>query len=232
MECIVLAGGLGTRLQTVVQDVPKCMAPVDGLPFLHYIFDYLEQQGCDRVILSLGYKHEHILQWLETQRRNFAVGYAIEHEPMGTGGGIQLAMQKANEQHVFVLNGDTMFKLALNDMMQFHLQKNAATTIALKPMKDFDRYGVVILDGQNRIIRFEEKKYQPEGFINGGVYILDRRALAEKHLPAKYSFEKDYFETYVQEGNMFGFVSDTYFIDIGIPSDYEQAQKDLGTLEK
>lgn len=227
MECIILAGGLGTRLQSVVQDVPKCMAPVNGQPFLHYLFNYAEQQGCTRVILSLGYKHQVVTEWLATQQRSFTIDYVIEAEPLGTGGGIQLAMQKATEQHVAVLNGDTMFRMPLKAMMQFHLDKGATTTVALKPMMNFDRYGLVNTDTDNRIVQFEEKKYRAEGLINGGIYIINKNALAAKKLPEKFSFEKDYFEAFVHEGNMYGFVSDGYFIDIGIPSDYERAQKDL-----
>lgn len=227
MECIVLAGGLGTRLQSVVQDVPKCMAPVNGKPFLHFLFDYAEQQGCTKVILSLGYKYEYVTEWLKTQQRSFTVDYVIEEVPLGTGGGIQLALQKATEQHIAVLNGDTMFRVPLQEMMEFHMQVQAATTVALKPMQDFDRYGVVKTDNTARITAFEEKKPQAEGLINGGVYIIDKDELAAKNLPEKFSFEKDYFEAFVQEGNMFGFVSTEYFIDIGIPSDYEQAQKDF-----
>lgn len=227
MECIVLAGGLGTRLQSVVQDVPKCMAPVNGKPFLHFLFDYAEQQGCTKVILSLGYKYEYVTEWLKTQQRSFTVDYVIEEVPLGTGGGIQLALQKATEQHIAVLNGDTMFRVPLQEMMEFHMQVQAATTVALKPMQDFDRYGVVKTDNTARITAFEEKKPQAEGLINGGVYIIDKDELAAKNLPEKFSFEKDYFEAFVQEGNMYGFVSTEYFIDIGIPSDYEQAQKDF-----
>jgi D-glycero-alpha-D-manno-heptose 1-phosphate guanylyltransferase len=227
MECIVLAGGLGTRLQSVVQDVPKCMAPVNGKPFLHFLFDYAEQQGCTKVILSLGYKHEYVTEWLKTQQRSFTVDYVIEEVPLGTGGGIQLALQKATEQHIAVLNGDTMFRVPLQEMMEFHMQGQAATTVALKPMQDFDRYGVVKTDNTARITAFEEKKPQAEGLINGGVYIIDKDALSAKNLPQKFSFEKDYFEAFVQEGNMYGFVSTEYFIDIGIPSDYEQVQKDF-----
>lgn len=230
MECIVLAGGLGTRLQSAVADVPKCMAPVNGLPFLHYVFDYLEKQGCTHVILSLGYKHEYVLQWLETQQHSFAVDCVIEHEPMGTGGGIQLALSKATSHDVAVLNGDTMFRADINAMFHFHKNRNAETTVALKLMKDFDRYGVVSMNNGQQITAFEEKKHYAEGHINGGIYIVNRTVLAEKKLPAKHSFEKDYFEAYVREGKMYGFVSDGYFIDIGIPSDYEQAQQDFKTL--
>jgi len=227
MECIILAGGLGTRLQSVVQDVPKCMAPVNGKPFLHFLFDYAEQQGCTRIILSLGYKYKQVTDLLKTQQRPFTIDYVIEAEPLGTGGGIQLALQKATEQHIVVLNGDTMFRAPLQQMMQFHLQHHADTTVALKPMQNFDRYGVVKTDNTGRITAFEEKKPQAEGLINGGIYIIDKDELAAKKLPEKFSFEKDYFEAFVQEGKMFGYLSDGYFIDIGIPSDYEQVQKDF-----
>lgn len=230
MECIVLAGGLGTRLQSVIGLYPKCMAPVNGKPFLHYIFDYLEKQQCTNVILSLGFKHEVIIEWLQTQKRNFTVDYVIEETPLGTGGGISLALTKATEDNVAVLNGDTMFRTEIHTMLAFHIAKQAATTLALKPMQQFERYGVVKMDENNCITAFEEKKYYDEGLINGGVYIINKAALAAKGLPEKYSFEKDYFEAFVHEGNMYGFVSDAYFIDIGIPTDYEKAQVDFKTV--
>lgn len=230
MECIVLAGGLGTRLQSVVADVPKCMAPVNGMPFLHYIFSYLQEQGCTRLILSLGYKHEVVLNWLATQSPSFEVDYVIEEEPLGTGGGIQLALSKAQTNNVAILNGDTMFRVDLQNMMQFHNEKNAATTLALKPMQQFDRYGVVGINEHQCITAFKEKQHYKEGLINGGVYIINKAALASKELPRKHSFEKDYFERYVAEANMYGFVSNEYFIDIGIPSDFEKAQQDFKTL--
>lgn len=230
MECIVLAGGLGTRLQSVVADVPKCMAPVNGQPFLHYIFNYLEQQGCTRVILSLGYKHEVVLEWLKTQKRSFSVSYVIENEPLGTGGGIQLALQETNEPDVFVLNGDTMFRADLNALNTYHQQKKSDATLALKEMRDFERYGTVHIDDDMRINTFAEKKYCKEGLINGGIYLLKKEAILSKNLAQKFSMEKDYFEAFVQQDKMYGFVSEAYFIDIGIPDDYAQAQEDFKTF--
>lgn len=231
MECIILAGGMGTRLQSVVADLPKCMAPVNGLPFLHYMFNYLEQQSCTRVILSLGYKHEDVINWLATQNRTFSIDYVIEQEPLGTGGGILLAMQKAVAKHVIVLNGDTMFRVDLPAMREFHTAKAAVATLALKPMTNFERYGVVRVNENSTIIAFEEKKQYAEGMINGGVYILNKKAIIDKSLPERFSLEQDYFEATVTDGNMYGFVSNEYFIDIGIPSDYEKAQLDFKTLQ-
>lgn len=227
MECIVLAGGFGTRLQSVVADVPKCMAPVNERPFLHYLFNYLEEYNCTKVILSLGYKHEVVLEWLKSQERPFEVDYVIEDEPLGTGGAVQLAMQKATDEDVVILNGDTMFRVDLEQLFQFHQSRKAEVSIALKQLEKFDRYGSVDVGDDMHIASFEEKKYKEIGLINGGIYVINKQALSQKRLPQKFSLEKDYFEAFVGERNMFGLVSDTYFIDIGIPVDYQQAQKDF-----
>jgi D-glycero-alpha-D-manno-heptose 1-phosphate guanylyltransferase len=230
MECIVLAGGLGTRLQGVIGNYPKCMAEIDGRPFLHYIFEYLEEQSCNRVILSLGFQHEVIIEWLKTQSRSFPIDYVIEDVPLGTGGGVSLALKKANEAHVFVLNGDTMFQVDLSDMLACHKNIGAEITIALKRMKNFDRYGVVKTDEKNYICQFEEKKYMADGWINGGIYCINRKKFSVKAFPEKYSFEKDYLEKFISEQMFFGYRSEAYFIDIGIPEDYARAQEDFKQL--
>lgn len=230
MECIILAGGMGTRLQSVVADVPKCMAPVNDQPFLHYIFNYLEQQECSNIILSLGYKHEYVTQWLKTQRRSFKIKFVVEREPLGTGGGIKLAIAESQSNNVFVLNGDTMFRADLQSMFKFHNEKNAAATLALKPMQQFERYGAVEANNDQRITNFHEKKYREQGLINGGIYLLNKRSFLEKPFPQKFSMEQDYFEANVADQKMYGFVSNGYFIDIGIPAHYKQAQQDFKTF--
>jgi D-glycero-alpha-D-manno-heptose 1-phosphate guanylyltransferase len=227
MEVIVLAGGLGTRLQGVIGAQPKCMAPVNGRPFLAYVFEYLARQECRRVILSLGYKHEVVEEWVAAQELPFVVDTVVEHEPMGTGGGILLAVKQTVADNVAILNGDTMFLTDLKAQMAFHLLRHANLTIGLKTMKEFDRYGVVNTDKENVIMSFEEKKYRDEGTINGGVYILNTKAFLMKHLPAKCSFEKDYMEKYAHEHKFYGFESGGYFIDIGVPEDYALAQEAL-----
>lgn len=232
MECIVLAGGLGTRLQGVIGSYPKCMAEVNGKPFLHYLFDYLGGQGCNRVILSLGFKHEVITDWLQTQQRPFEIDHVIETEPLGTGGGISLAIGKAREENVLVLNGDTMFVVELDRLLKFHKNYYAAATLALKHMHNFNRYGTVQVDDENHITRFEEKKACKEGLINGGVYVINKAALESKNLPQKYSFEKDFLEAFVSEHSFYGYKAEGYFIDIGIPEDYAQSQTDFKGLFK
>ncbi len=231
MECIVLAGGLGTRLRGAIgENTPKCMAPVNGHPFLHYIFEYLTAQQCTRVILSLGHKHEVILDWLKTEQRPFEADYVLEQEPLGTGGGIQLALLQAKSEHVAVLNGDTMFRVSLKEQLDLHVAKDAETTLALKQMHNFDRYGVVNVDVNNCITSFEEKQQRETGLINGGIYVINRNAFLTRELPEKHSFEKDYLEAFVAERKFYAYASDSYFIDIGIPQDYQQAQQDFKTI--
>ena len=230
MEAIILAGGLGTRLQGVIGAQPKCMAPVNGKPFLAYIFEYLEQQKCTRAILSLGYKHWVVEKWLEEQYTQFEIDYVVESEPLGTGGGILAAMEEAATDDVVVLNGDTMFMVDIKEQMKFHRDNKAATTLALKPMQNFDRYGIVHTNDTGVINSFEEKKHQEHGLINGGIYIINREAFLAKSLPEKFSFEKEYLERFTAEKKFYGFRSDSYFIDIGIPEDYERAQADLKTI--
>ncbi len=230
MECIVLAGGLGTRLQGVIGQQPKCMAPVNDLPFLSYLFRFIDRTPITRVVLSLGFQSHIVTRWLEDQFLKFELDYVVENEPLGTGGGILAAIEECETDNVVVLNGDTMFMPDLRKMMKFHVDNKSATTLALKEMHQFDRYGVVNINAENKITSFEEKKFQETGNINGGVYIINRDEFMKKPLRQKFSFEKDYLEAFVGEGNFYGFASDAYFIDIGIPQDYEKAQTDFKTL--
>jgi len=226
-EAIVLAGGLGTRLRPAVPDLPKCMAPVNGRPFLSYIIDYYTSQGIEKFIFALGYKHEVIVGWIKQQYPALNVEYAIEKEPLGTGGAIQLAVEKAREKDLLILNGDTIFKIDLPMLTSFHEDNASACTLALKPMKDFERYGVVEINEEGLITRFKEKKHYQEGLINGGAYLLNVGRFRQQKRPSVFSFEKDYLERCYTFMPMYGCVQEGYFIDIGIPEDFEKAQTDL-----
>lgn len=226
MECIILAGGLGTRLRSEVNDLPKCMAPVNGKPFLEYLFNYLEQQFVDTVILSLGYRHEVVTDWLNGKAFTFKIHRTIEQEPLGTGGGIRQALRKAREAQAFILNGDTLFNVDLHAMKQ-QLKPTDKALVALKSMQHFDRYGTVKMDNQQHILEFKEKQFCEDGLINGGVYLLNT-ALENLHqFPEKFSFEKDFLEQEAGKNTLSGFLSEGYFIDIGIPEDYHRAQEEL-----
>jgi D-glycero-alpha-D-manno-heptose 1-phosphate guanylyltransferase len=227
---IILAGGLGTRLKSVVPDLPKCMAPVNGKPFLSYVINYFHQQGITNFIFSLGYKHEVIVEYLSKFRISnspLMFQYSIEDEPLGTGGAIKKACSLINDRTVFITNGDTLFKADILLFKNFHYIKNADCTLALKPMKNFNRYGVIELNKDESIKSFSEKKYYESGLINGGLYMLNTDKFLNECLPERFSFETDYLEKLYDKQNMFGLIQDEYFIDIGIPEDYERAQREL-----
>lgn len=226
-EAIILAGGLGTRLRSVVPELPKCMAPVNGKPFIAYAIEHLKNEGIEKFIFSLGYKHEYFTDFLAEQFSTLTYQLSIEEEPLGTGGAIQFACNKVTEKNIIVTNGDTLFKANIDQLSSFHHQHNADCSLSLKPMNNFERYGVVELNESNAVSSFQEKKFYEKGLINGGVYALNVEQFLNKNLPEKFSFEKDYLEKYYTEEKMFGLIQDEYFIDIGIPADYEKAQREL-----
>lgn len=231
---IVLAGGFGTRLQSVVQDIPKPMADINGKPFLYYVLQYLKKYGIKNVILCVGYKHEVIEEYFHDEFDEIKIFYSVEDEPLGTGGAIKKAV--INFQNIstsleyLVLNGDTFFDVNLTNLYSFHTDTKSQLTIALKEMHDFDRFGTVSLD-ENRIIGFEEKKFHESGFINGGVYLINKFIFDALKFPNKFSLEKDFLEPLHTELPFYGFKSDGYFIDIGIPEEYFRAQDDLKTFK-
>ncbi len=224
---IILAGGLGTRLRSVVADLPKCMAPVNGKPFLSYVIGYFQQQGITNFIFSVGYKHEVIEEFLNTQYSTLNKQYSIENEPLGTGGAIKKACLSASGKNVFVTNGDTLFKASISSLQNLHEYKNADCTLTLKPMNNFNRYGVIELNGDDSIKSFKEKKYYEAGLINGGLYMLNIQSFLNESFPEKFSFETAYLERFYYQHKMYGLVQDEYFIDIGIPEDYEKVQREL-----
>lgn len=226
-EAIVLAGGLGTRLKEAVPNLPKSMAPVHGKPFLSYLIDHLIDQNVESFIFALGYRHEPITDFLDEQYPKLKKTYSIENEALGTGGAIRLACDKTTQSNVLALNGDTMFRVEVKSMFDFHQKYNAECTLALKPMKNFNRYGVVRTDSSGRIQSFMEKKLYTEGNINGGVYVLNVDQFKKHDFSKKFSFERDYLEKHHNDSQMFGMIQDEYFMDIGIPSDYAQFQKDV-----
>ena len=225
MEAIILAGGLGTRLRSVTGEIPKCLAPVDGKPFLQYLLEWLSRYEMTHVVLSVGYLKEQVFRFIESREWPFEITYAIENEPLGTGGGIRLALRHCRGKQVYVFNGDTFFNVDLNT-----LPFTAPVTLALKPMHDFDRYGAVDWDG-DLVTAFHEKTPCAEGLINGGVYALDRSQMDLTLYPRKFSFEKDFLEPMADLHQVAGQVQDGWFIDIGVPEDYARTQRELPEMQ-
>jgi D-glycero-alpha-D-manno-heptose 1-phosphate guanylyltransferase len=261
-EAIILAGGLGTRLRDAVPELPKCMAPVGGRPFIRYVTDYFRGAGIEHFIFALGYKSDYFDQFFAAAFPHGEAGggagsgggassgvvggngggagsssagssgasysVSLEQEPLGTGGAIRQACTLAKTETVLILNGDTFFRIDLAALSAFHGEKDADCSLCLKPMKDFDRFGVVELDERQRVVDFREKQHYASGLINGGVYALNTRRFLDEGLPEKFSFEKDYLEKGAR--SLYGIVQDNYFIDIGIPEDYLRVQKEINQL--
>jgi len=227
---IILAGGFGTRLQPVVKDLPKPMADIAGKPFLQYLLNEISRQEISKVILSVGYKWEVIKKYFGDSYAGMQLHYSVEEEPLGTGGAILKAVESSDKKEFCIFNGDTFFKIDLAKFYSLHQHSASLLSIALKSIKNFDRYGVVHIDASNRIRSFEEKKFYPEGNINAGIYLLKRNLFDKLSFPEKFSFEKDLMEKYCSEIKFSGFPFDDYFIDIGIPEDYSRAQIELPAL--
>lgn len=227
MECIILAGGAGTRLASVVADKPKYLANINGKPFLQILIENLEQQGFQHVILALGYMHEQVIDWLKGKAFLCKVTWVIERNPLGTGGAIKLALNKAKDPLVCIIHGDTLYKVDYRALFSNPIIHAHKVTMALKPMEHFDRYGAVSLHADHTVRAFKEKQPTSKGLINGGVYILNRILENLQTYPDAFSFEKDFLETEVVNGSIAGLIQDAYFMDIGILEDYEQIQKDL-----
>ena len=233
MEAIILAGGLGTRLRSVVNAVPKCMAPVCGKPFLYFLLNYLSRfREINKVVLSVGHLREIVVDWIGENGDEFPFefDFAAEDVPLGTGGAIRLSLRKTVGNAVLVLNGDTFFDVNIREFHEFHLSVPAAVSLALKPMSEFERYGTVSVDDNRTIQSFNEKQYRKAGLINGGVYFIDKSLCALDGLPEKFSFETDFLQQRAGCGNLYGFVEDKYFIDIGVPEDYARANDEFKHL--
>ena len=228
-EAIILAGGFGTRLKTLVDETPKAMALIKERPFLIYVLEHLLKSGVEKAVIAAGYKHEYISDYFGNSYKDISLEYSIENKPLGTGGAIFKAIKLISLNYCYVLNGDTFFDFDLSLFEESFSKYPSVLSVALKPMASFDRYGSVTVE-RGRIISFNEKKFCGKGLINGGVYILDKMWI-KSHAPGKiFSFEKDILEKHVSKDFFSYFLSDTYFIDIGVPEDYLKAVREMPEL--
>ena len=223
-EAIVLVGGKGTRLQSVIQDIPKPMAPVAGKPFLCHILNKLQKCGITKVVLATGYLHDVIYQYFGKNYANLTIKYSRENEPLLTGGAILQASQYIEGKNFFVLNGDTFFNADLNKFSAFHQTHALPLSILLRQVDNVERYGKVEVEGEVVIAFLEKGQNAGPGLINGGIYAINKAWLKDLNLPRKFSFEKQVLEQYYTSRSFVGMRSDAFFIDIGIPEDYKRAQ--------
>lgn len=223
-EAIVLAGGFGTRLAAMVPDLPKPMAPVNGRPFLAYLLDALIGSGFDLAVLAVGYRSGRIREHFGERHRSLPLRYSVEDVPLGTGGAIRRAMTQIGAADFLVLNGDTWLDVDHAAMLAAHVRARSRLTVAVHAVDDAARFGALDIDG-SRIRSFREKGRGGPGSINAGVYALSGDIFANRTLPAAFSFETDFLVPHVGDIAPLAFPADGLFIDIGVPEDYERAQR-------
>lgn len=226
MEAIILAGGLGQRLRPRVPGVPKPLVPIRSRPFLEYLFDYLIAEGILTVTIAVGYGAAAIREYFKEQYRALAIQYSIETEPLGTGGALKQALRMVTSDRVFVVNGDTFAQVDYRRMASEHERGTASMAMAVTCLNDISRYGKVNIHS-GFVGSFESGEQGGCGHINAGVYLIPKDLLDCTELPEKFSFEQDFLAREVGKLRLQAFYADGYFIDIGVPADYERAQTEL-----
>lgn len=228
---IILAGGLGTRLRETVPDLPKPMAPVNGRPFLEHQMDYWLGQGVRRFILSVGYRREAIMDHFGAEYRGAAVDYAIEETPLGTGGGVLLAVERLKDDApVLLLNGDTFFEVSLADLQSFHKERRSGWTFSLFRANEAGRYMGMDVADDGRIRELRSGRGEIGALANGGVYLVEPPLVrGAGFVPGdKLSLEDDLLSRLQAIGSgLYGMECAGRFIDIGVPADYFRAAEIL-----
>lgn len=234
MQAILLAGGLGTRLRSVVSDRPKPMALIEDKPFMEYVVHELSRCGITDIIFAVGYKGSMVEDYFGDGSRFTApdgsrlrVQYAYEKELLGTAGAIKNAGQLVTEDVFFVLNADTFYQIDYSRLVRMQQQEALDLALVLREVPDITRYGEAILQ-EGRLTGFNEKTTTARpGAINGGIYLM-KRALLEEIPEGRVSLENQMIPRWLEEKRRIGgFVHDGYFIDIGIPEAYYQFMDDV-----
>ena len=222
---IILAGGLGTRLKKTVPNLPKPMAPIRDRPFLEHQMDYWIKQGINRFILSVGYLKELIIEHFGNTYKGIPIEYAIENEPLGTGGGLLLA-EKGLTEPFLVLNGDTFIEVDLDNLYEFHLERKSEWTFSLFRTSQFERYMGIDVSPNGEILSLKSESKESSGLANGGVYLIEPSVLGSLAFKAgdKASLEDELLPNFISNGGvLYGKECKGKFIDIGVPEDYYQA---------
>lgn len=225
MEALILVGGKGTRLQTLITDRPKPMADVAGKPFLEWIVLSLKRKKFDRIIFLTGYLPHVIRDYFQDGSRwGIEIDYAEERSPLGTGGAVITALPLLRSRTFWVLNGDSYCTWDAEIMKQRHQKKGGAGTLWLVNSNEGDRYGSITLDVSQRITMFEEKKISKEKsiLINAGVYLFEKKFLLRWPSNTRFSLEQEILPQLVPVG-LNGHIGTGLFLDIGVPETYVNA---------
>jgi D-glycero-alpha-D-manno-heptose 1-phosphate guanylyltransferase len=225
---VILAGGFGTRLKSLVHDRPKPLSEICGRPFLEYQINFLKKQGISDIVLCTGYLGEQIQNYfLNGEKLGINITYSNEEEPLGTGGAIKNTIDVIQNDFL-LLNGDSLSLLKIDLLLDFHYSHNSDLTMALSMSNSQNRYGNITINNDNKIIDFTEKGSNT-GYINAGIYVIKKNSVNWNNFPRQFSLELDLFPTMLKEKNMYGFISNDYFIDIGIPEDFKKFETHILT---
>ncbi len=237
MDTIILVGGKGTRLrETIGKDTPKPLAKINGTPFLDLLINQLEKfEIIKNIILAVGYKKEKIIDRYKNKKN---ILFSKEENPLGTGGAIKKALTLSSSNEILVLNGDSFSEFNPIDLLNTHIDKKAEITIACIFEKDTSRYGSLTIDKKTKkILRFNEKQslknlQENSGFINLGIYVINKNVFDDFEKKEKFSIETDFFSKAVFTKKIVGFETTSSFIDIGTATSYHRAQNILNLGNK
>lgn len=226
MEAIILAGGKGTRLQSVVSDLPKPMAPIGAKPFLYYQMQFLKRQGVSRFVLAVGYLYEKVQAYFGESFEDIPIKYVIEHEPLGTGGGVKFALGACETNDVLLCNGDTFFSFNLTKLSFAHQSFQSSFTFSVHKVYNTGRYGGMSISDDAKVKAFVAKDIIGETYINAGAYIVNKESfLKDTASRERFSLEDDFLAKKVGLADFYAVpFTGANFLDIGIPEDYSKGQ--------
>lgn len=226
MEAVIFVGGLGTRLRETVPNLPKPMAPVAGKPFLDYLIKFLEKNKVSKIILSVGFKSDIIINYYSNHNFNLDIKFSEEITPLGTGGALKKSLELIENKDFFVLNGDTYFPINLKNFLEFHKNVSSDLTIASYEIKNELRYASLSLNDDGKVTNIE-KSISDKCYINAGIYIFNKYKLENffkfNKNKEKFSLEDDVFPVFIKKMNVYANIFHENFIDIGLPKDYKNA---------
>jgi D-glycero-alpha-D-manno-heptose 1-phosphate guanylyltransferase len=227
----ILAGGLGTRLRPVIADRPKVLAPVAGRPFLSHLLDQLHNAGIGETVLLLGYEAEKVRAEFGTRFHDMRLSYSIEPELLGTGGAVRNAIPLLHQETLLLMNGDSYCDLDLPAFVGCHRESRTRISLTLTHVEDVSRFGRVSLSEGDRILRFEEKQaLAGPGWINAGIYLLDRKLFESVAQDKPMSLERDLLPNWILSEGAYGFRG-CRFIDIGVPESYDLSDEFFSSLQ-
>ena len=225
VSAVIFAGGIGSRLRDVVSDRSKVLAEVNGQPFVYYLFDQLCRAGIRRVTLCTGYLGEHLEQMIGNRYETIDIDYSREKAPRGTGGALRHAAAMIKEESILVMNGDSFTDIDIQDFFYWHVKKRGRLSIVIATVKESDRFDVVEMSADGRIIGFSERRSAISDspiLINAGIYLMHRSVIDSLPVKKRFSLEREFFPRFVEK-EILGYRTNAAFIDIGTPDSFLSA---------